>query len=337
MKLFKVGLLAIVLSYGWLTSGASAQSLVGLFELEEGARPAAMGGAFVALAENEHALFYNPAGLAFLKELYVSGLFESRFSRASYGTLALALPNVASQLLFLNVSGAVQRDEEGIPIGNGNLPYSQVGFLLGAGFSLSEAPLNLDLPLAAGFQLKIYRVNTLAGGSGTAFSLSPSLLWSVERLLLAGLPVEALRFGLVAANLISPGITYGSRHQESWGPGLRLGAAVTLLGGLTMALDFEADGTFHMGGEWRLQGLDIESLGLAEFSVRLGLMNLGPLLSPSVGFGVKLADFSVDYALLLHPDLPANHRISFTAAFGQPNIFLCLLRPQACPPDDPTH
>lgn len=334
MKIFNIGLLAVVLGCGFLAQGVSAQpSLVGLFELEEGARPAAMGGAFVALAEQEHAIFYNPAGLAYVRELYVSGLFESRFSRASYGTLALALPNVGGQLLFLNVGGATQRDEQGIP--SGEIKYSQIGFLGGAGFSLSEPPLDLGVPLAAGVQLKIYRVNTLPDGSGTAFSLSPSLLWSVERLLLAGLPVEAVRFGLLAPNLLSLGITYGSKHHESWGPGLRLGAAATLLGGLTLAFDFEADGTLHLGGEWKLQGFDVESLGMAELSVRMGLMNLGPLISPSFGFGIKLADFSVDYSLQLHPDLPANHRISFSAAFGQPNVFLCLLRPEACPPDDP--
>jgi hypothetical protein len=335
MKILKTALLVIVAVYGASAGGASAQGLIGLFELEEGARPAAMGGAFVGLAEEEHALFYNPAGLAYLRELHVSGLFESRFSRASYGSLALALPNVGGQLLFLNVAGITQRDDEGIPLGNFN--YSQTGFLMGTGFSLREPPLDLGLPLAAGLQLKIYRVNTLTEGSGTAFSLTPSLLWAEERLSLGGLDVQAVRFGLIAPNLISVGITYGSGHRESWGPDLRLGASATLLGDLTLAADLEANGTFHLGGEWKIPGFDLESLGTAELSVRLGLMNLKNLIAPSVGFGLRVADFGVDYALILHPELPANHRLSFSAVFGPPNALLCLLRPEACPPDDPTH
>ncbi len=332
MKILTAVLLAL-LAFSYQPSAVRAQSLVGLFELEEGARPLAMGGAFVALAEDEHAIFYNPAALASLKELYFSGLYESRFARVNYGTLALALPNFGGQLFFLGIPGISERDERAVPLGE--LPYGQLGLIAGAGLWLSEAPLELDLPLAVGLQLKIYRVNTLPEGSGTTLSLAPSLLWRQERLLLAGIPVQTLRFGLIASDLLSPGISYGRGHYESWGPGLRLGAAATLPDGLSMAFDVEANGTFHLGGEWQLRGL--ETLGMAELSVRLGLKNLGSLLAPSIGFGLRVNDFRVDYAFAWHPVLPGVHRISFSAVFGPPNVLLCALRPEFCPPDDPTH
>lgn len=325
----------VILALCSISWAASAQTLVGLFELEEGTRPAAMGGAFVGLAEEEHAIYYNPAGLALLKELHMSGLFESRFARANYGTVAFALPNVGGQLLILNIGGITRRDELGVPIGD--LPYGQIGLLIGAGFSLAEPPISLGLPLAVGLQLKVYRVNTLPEGSGMAISLSPSLLFSIERFLLAGLPVQALRFGLIAPDLLSPGITYGSGYHESWGPGLRLGTALILPEGLTLALDFEADGTFHLGGEYKISGLELEALGLAELSLRVGLRNIGSLISSSAGFGLRLGDFRVDYAFVMHPELAGSHRISFSAAFGPPNILLCALRPEFCPRDDPTH
>lgn len=312
---------------------AAAQGLVGLFELEGGARPQAMGGAFVGLAEGEDALYYNPAGLASLRELYINGLFESRFSHVSYGTLSFTLPNVGTQLLFLGVSGGVQRDAQGSSLGD--LSYSQLGLLLGAGVSLQGPPIELGLPLAAGLQLKLYRVNTLPGGTGTAFSLSPSLLWSEERLALGGIALQSLRFGLLAPNLLSLGITYGSGHHESWGPDLRLGTAVALPGGLTFAFDLEANGTFHLGGEWQLSGLEMEPFGLGELSVRLGLMNVGSLISPTLGFGLRVGDFQIDYAFMMHSELAGAHRIEFSAVFGPPNVLLCTLRPAICPPDDP--
>ncbi len=330
-KTLAVFILMIPILVGAFALSARAQGLVGLFELEEGARPAAMGGAFVGLADDGHALFYNPAGLAFLRELHVNGLFQSRFSRVSYGTFSFAVPDFGAEFLFLNVGGITRRDELGVP--EGELSYRQIGVLLGGGLALNGPPLNLDLPLAAGLQLKIYRVSTLTPGSGTAFSLTPSFLWSQERLELGGLPLRTLRFGLIAPNLLSLGITYGSGYRESWGPGLRLGASAALAGGLTFALDFEANGTVHVGGEWQLSGL--EQLGNAELALRLGISNTGSAFTPSVGFGLRLADFSVDYAFVMHSTLPGTHRIEFSAIFGPPNALLCALRPDTCPPDDP--
>jgi len=332
---FEKPLLAVLLGLallGLIFDEAGAQGLVGLFELEGGARPAAMGGAFVGLAEGQAALYYNPAGLASLRELILGGLFESRFARAGYGTLGLALPNLGAEFLFLGLGGVTRRDEQGIPLGE--LPYRQIGLLVGGGLRLADLGLG-DLPLAAGLQLKLYRVSTLPEGSGTAFSLSPGLLWSEERLELGGIPLQRLRLGLLAPNLLSLGITYGSGHHESWGPGLRLGAAAALPEGLTFAFDLEASGAFHLGGEWRLSGLEMEPFGLGELSLRLGLKNVGSILSPSLGFGLRVGDFQIDYAFLMHPELAGVHRIEFAAVFGPPNALLCALRPKFCPPDDP--
>jgi long-subunit fatty acid transport protein len=53
---------AVTLATGLRPSAVSAQS-----SFEPGARAAGMGGAFVALADDTSALFYNPAGLVHLK------------------------------------------------------------------------------------------------------------------------------------------------------------------------------------------------------------------------------------------------------------------------------
>ena len=320
----------MLLSAGSFSLDAQAQSLVGIFELEGGARPAGMGGAFVGLASDEGALYYNPAGLAFLRELFISGLYQNRFVRANYARVTLAAPNVGAQFLMLGVGGLIRRDELGVP--SEAFGYRQVGALLGGGLSLQET---LGMPLAVGMQLKFYRVSTLAPGSGMAFSLTPSVLWSKERLELGGLPLRALRVGAIAPNLLSLGIAYGSGHRESWGPGFRLGGALLLSGGLTFAADFDAMGAFHLGGEWTLGGFDLEGFESAELSLRLGLSNAGSVITPSIGFGMRLGDFRLDYAFVMHPDLVGAHRISFVAIFGPPNPLLCALRPSACPPDDP--
>ncbi len=309
-----------------------AQRLVGIFELEGGARPAGMGGAFVGVASDESALYYNPAGLALLRELFVSGMYQNRFLRAQYGRVTLVAPNVGAQVLMLGIGGLVRRDEQGIP--SESFSYTQFGALVGGGLSLRES---LGMPLAVGAQLKFYRVGTLAPGSGMAFSLTPALLWTAERLELGGLSLRALRVGAVAPNLLSLGITYGSGYRERWGPDLRLGGAVLLAGGWTFAADLDLRGAFHLGGEWTLGGLDWEWEGMeaVELSLRWGLSNAGSLLTPSVGFGIRFGDYRLDYAFVMHPDLVGAHRLSFAAVFGPPNPLLCALRPVACPPDDP--
>jgi len=332
----KIFLLTVAVGLFFSSSPVQAQPLLSLFELESGARPLAMGGAFTALAGDGHALFYNPAGLAYLRELHVSSYFESRFTRAAEGSLSLALPRMGAQLEFLTIGELVQRDELGVP--GGALGYSQIGILLGGGLALDREPLALvGLPLALGLQLKVLSVSTLAPGSGTAFSLTPSLLWAEERLVLGGLPLKSLRLGLIAPNLLSLGMTYGSGHREEWGPGLRLGAAAVLAGGLALALDVEGDGTVHLGGEWRLSnvGFELEGFGALELAVRLGLSNAGSVLTPSVGFGLRLGDFQLDYAFVMHPELPGVHRLEFSAVLGPPNPLLCALSPASCPPDDP--
>ncbi len=328
ISLLFVGMLALAASDG------RAERLVNLFDLEQGVRPAAMGGAYVGLAEGDLALYYNPAGLAYLRELHLSGMYETRFSRADQGILTMALPNFAGQLLFLGVNGAVRRDEDGQE--RGNLPYSQLGLLVGAGFSLSDFMENSELSgLSVGGQLKFYSVDTTAPGRGASLSLSPSVLWSEERLLLGGLPIKFLRFGLIAPDLLSLGISYGSGHHESWGPGLRFGASVSTTDGLTLAADVDVLGSFHIGAEWLLSGLALGDAGQLDLSLRGGLKNIGSLLSPSLGLGLRLGDLRVDYALIIHPDLPDIHRFSVSGVFGPPNIILCALRPSVCPPDDP--
>jgi len=58
-------LIATLLSAVWI-SGLAAQEYPSFYR---GVRPLAMGGAFTAVADDEHALFYNPAGLADISRL----------------------------------------------------------------------------------------------------------------------------------------------------------------------------------------------------------------------------------------------------------------------------
>ena len=65
MRILRRVLAVTLLCVIWV-SGSTAQEYPSLYR---GVRPLAMGGAFTAVADDEHALFYNPAGLADISRL----------------------------------------------------------------------------------------------------------------------------------------------------------------------------------------------------------------------------------------------------------------------------
>lgn len=74
--------LALSLSALGLLSGAATASIPPEIPFASpvpvGARPMGMGGAYVAVAEDYHALSYNPAGLAQVRRIELGGVFEGR-------------------------------------------------------------------------------------------------------------------------------------------------------------------------------------------------------------------------------------------------------------------
>lgn len=306
---------------------AQAQSLVSIYDLGMGARPLGMGGAFAALADDENALLYNPAGLATLDQLHFGSLFESRFGRVNDGSVALVAPHFGGSLFFLNIGNISQTDATGQPQGTFN--YGNFGLVAGAGYRLSDLFAS-ELPLALGAQLKFLSVSTLPAGSGIGFALTPALLMDLSQFQMGFLGLHDLRAGLMLQNLIGLSLCYGSGHCEPWALGARLGLAAGFSTDLTLALDLETSGKIHLGGEWHMQRADLLRQGLEELALRAGVMTTGNIFSFTAGFGVAYQNFSLDYAFISHPELAGSHRFSLGAHFDVATL-LCLLKGQTCP------
>jgi hypothetical protein len=165
---------------------ASAQTLLSLYELERGARPAALGGAFSGLADDAYAVVYNPAALAFLERASAHGLVESRFGRAVYGSVLAGGRHLGVGLVFLSVSNIPWRDENGKPVQSGSFDFTQVGFTVAGGISLADLPLGAGLGalqnLSVGLRAKILTVSTLPEGSGAGFALEPALFYKLDNI-----------------------------------------------------------------------------------------------------------------------------------------------------------
>jgi hypothetical protein len=324
----RVLLILTVLLVGWLSSSLQAQSVLSLYELERGARPAALGGAFTGLADDAYALVYNPAALAFLERASAHGLIESRFGRALYGSLMAGGRNLGIGLVFLNVSNIPWRDENNKPVQAGSFDFTQVGFTVAGGISLGDLPLGAGLSavqnLAIGLRAKILTVSTLPEGSGAGFALEPGLFYRFPNL-------SGLRVGVVVENLLGLGIGYGSGYEENFPIGLRLGASLSPASGATVAADIEANGTLHIGGEYKLANAQLARLGVFQIALRGGVLVNPALVQASVGFGARLrGGLQFDYTLLSHSDLPLTHRVEAAFRFGFQS-FLCPLLGRPCP------
>ncbi len=324
---FRVLLSAFILVWASVSAAQAQESLLSLYELERGARAAALGGAFTGLADDAYAAVYNSAALAFLERASVHGMIESRFGRAISGSALAGGRNLGVGLVFLNISGIHWRDEQNQPVQNGSFDYAQVGFTVAGGIALGDLPLGAGLlrNLAVGLRAKILVTNTLPEGSGAGFSLEPALFYKLNN----G-PLGGLRLGLVLENLLNLGVTYGSGHRENFPMGVRLGAAFSPLPTATVAADLEANGTLHLGGEYKLTNGALARAGVQHIAIRGGVLVSPLLVQASVGVGVRLRGIQIDYALLTHPELDLTHRFEGSFRFGFQS-FLCPLLGRACP------
>ncbi|MFQ6089827.1 MAG: hypothetical protein ACE5LD_00090 [Candidatus Bipolaricaulia bacterium] len=298
-----------------IPTSVQAQTMVTLFELDNGARPLGMGGAFTALADDENALFYNPAGLASLGgEIRVNSFYERYLGLTDFGRLAIAKRGMGLGVLIFSACPLTQRDEEGNELDTFN--YTTIGLVGAYGAKLGElipVPPPWDR-LALGARLKFYRVKTLEPGNGATLALDPALMFDFGKVMLGGMGLEALRLGLVIENLPGLPMKYGSGHRESWPLGFRLGGSLAIRG-LIAAADLESNGTFHLGAEYQMAGLTISGFEGGELALRGGLV-LGRRAALNMGLGFKLKSFQIDYAFSTHPQLPLSHILSFTVAFN---------------------
>jgi len=306
-----IGLLIVIMA---IPASVQAQTMVTLFDIGAGVRPLGMGGAFAALADDENALFYNPAGLGFLEEMRFGSFYEPRFG-ASFGDLALVGKNFGLGLVFFNLGGIEGRDAHDNV--TETFTYGSSGTIAAGGMRLGDLPLPFGLPnnLALGLAAKLYQVSALEGGNGSGIALDLGFLWAQD-LRVGQLPL-GLRLGAVIENL-GLAVAYKSGYSEGWPLGIRLGSALTVRD-LTLALDLETRGIIHLGAEYRFTEVG-QRFGLGTLTLRVGGFTQGGLV-PTLGFGIQFKNFQLDYAFIAYPQAPDTHRLSFAAEFKLPRLF----------------
>ncbi|MBI4345485.1 MAG: PorV/PorQ family protein [Elusimicrobia bacterium] len=292
----------------WLSGSASAASLdsgASFLKIGSGARPAAMGEAYTALADDVNALYYNPGGLAGLakRELgatHAEWLLGSRFDFFGYaqptglGTFAVALTRLDNG--GMEARGADRRAA-------GSFGATDSAYTLGFGRSVEAGAGRTQVGASA----KWLESRIGADSAATlAFDLG-----AVHRL--GGQPLSV---GLSVLNL-----GRGLRFIDQTDPlplTLSAGAAYRLGGALQLALDVR-----HEPNDRRTDiGLGTEYALLPSLALRAGygsgaLAGSGGSLLGGLGagFGIKLSNYRADYTFTPFGALGNAQKLSVGARF----------------------
>ncbi len=313
-RLVLVGAL-VAISVGLLSSSGAAQNAITLLDLGAGVRALAMGEAFVGLADDEQAAFYNPAGLAYLQGIRANANYERHSGASNYLSLLGATKNIGAGLFMFSLGDVEQRDEQDNV--TGTFSYSNFAIMAAGGAPLSQMPLSFTRNLnnlAMGGRFKFVGVSSIEGGSGSAVALDLSWLIRAESFLDALIPssgISLFQAGLSVENLLSLGVGYGNGRSERLPLKLKSGLALQPMPGLTIALDLAFPFEFHLGGEYSL----LVPQPLSRLDLRIGSMVLGETFAFTIGFGISREPFRLDYAFVSHPRLPGSHRMALSLQF----------------------
>jgi len=298
---------ALVLLFAFLVNGEQHSDVASIFDLGMGARPLAMGGASVGLADDGNALFYNPAGLAWTQGLSVLSSYEARPGTASYGNLSVSLPHFGFGIHYFDFGEVSETDEFGNILGT--FGYRNYALIAAAGIKAADLPFLARMPLAEnigfGFKAKLLKVSTLEPGNGTGFAIDLPFLFRSEFPSPRFPIITSYGVGVVIENLIGLPIKYESGHQENWPRKLIIGMSLEFLDQVMLAMDVTSEKSIRLGVEWT---------PTPAVSFRTGLKNEGVWIW-SLGMGIRFRNFVFDLAVVPHPYLNSQLRGSLAVSW----------------------
>ena len=271
-------------------AGDAYISTASIFELGVSARTLGLGGTFIGLADDESAVYYNPAGLPSLSRTDFSSLYTRPFGAYSYGTLGVAERGFGGELLILDSDTLEKRDLYGNS--NGTFRYTSIGAILGWGHQVSH---NLSL----GLQAKLYELAFPTQAFGLA--LSPSILFR-----------EGSRtYGIVWRNLFNTDVRYSDGHSEPWISDVAVGFSWRS-DKVVYCLDFTEN--LITRGDIRCVRMGCEYTGFSPLILRVGTNRDWS----SFGISIHWKALQIDIAYLIHYALPNTYVVSLKYQEAEP-------------------
>ncbi|MGH7739208.1 MAG: PorV/PorQ family protein [bacterium] len=285
-----------------------------LLSIGVGARPLAMGGAFVAAASDATAAYWNPAGLALIDNVEITTIHATQSSIQNYDFLNVAFNThgagtYALSYIRLNVGG-IDITGAGGPEVLGEAQATEQAALLSGGWKLGR-------DLAVGGTLKFLKDDDYTA-SAFGFGSDIGLIYK---------PIKELSFGINAQDytggtyiqwqgtptnptqVLSPNLKLGVSFTKELGK--RVSENGTQIPNSTLTADFDVDtryidkglNTYHLGVEyWYRQFV----------AIRAGVQSNGfqfdsDDLTLSAGVGVWVYLFEFDYAFVDYQISPTHY------------------------------
>jgi hypothetical protein len=280
--------------------GQAGTSSAQFLKLGAGARAAAMGDAFAAVADDASAVYWNPAGLTQLKSPEVTAMQNSGLVGTQYQVVAGALPvtNGALGISFYRMDYGSIDSFSASDTPEGSVSAGDLAAGLSGAHRFTDA-------LSAGATVKFVQ-EKIDGTSASAFAGDAGLLWKQGRFSI-GAAVQHLGSAMKFV-----------KESESLPTTLRADAAarvterLVVAAGVAKARDNDAE--VHAGAEVLVGNVLSVRGGYAV--VPGNTADYGGMAGVSGGIGLALGRFSLDYAIRPFGDLGLSHRISLTARFG---------------------
>jgi len=306
MKKFIIGLYLVSCVLYLAVPAGAANDTTGtnpgnFLKLGGGARPLSLGNAFVALADDINAVYWNPAGLTQHKSVILSSMYNSYLVDMIHSNLSFTVfePKLGlSTGLALDYVSAGQMEETTAsqPQGTGRI-FTPAFIALTAPFAFQPIP-----SLSFGLNAKVL-MDKIDTGEAIGYGLDAGILWKVTDNFSAGFCARNLAGTLLETNLALPQANTALASNYALGFCYRLPS-------INLALDYnmpsDNQGTINLGAEYNLKDTFFGRIGFSTRSEENAGGNLG------AGLGLKFGIMKLDYAYAPYADLGITHRLAFS-------------------------
>ncbi|OGC13727.1 hypothetical protein A3J90_03920 [candidate division WOR-1 bacterium RIFOXYC2_FULL_37_10] len=285
-------ILILVFFTGTCTALNSQTGTMGgdFLKINGSARSAAMGGAFIAIADDPSAIYWNPAGLTQMDKAQFLSTYMSWLADISYTDLSFVLP-VRNNCFGLTVNylnaGQIEETTSANPDGTGRI-FSPYDYFITLSYARAVLP---DFSFGIGGKW-IGEMLDLSSVAGYSFDLG--LLWKPTKLGTFGFSCRNFLGGFAGTSVpANYGIGYSYKLKDRFKD-------------ITFALDLNLPSDDNMftnfGAEYNFED---------GFFVRLGgsTKDISNVYT-SFGVGLNREKISFDYAYVPYGELGAAHRIS---------------------------